>query len=153
GLAGYELWVKHDEPAANGWSDGLRWGISDTGWWISALVQLAIGLRAAVAVSSERERGTWDALLTSPLEGGQVVAGKLWGSLYAMRWLFGATLWAWTLSLCFGAMNAGWYIYLVASTVICGAFMAAVGLRMSLAFSTATRSMALTSGIWLGVLG
>ena len=37
--------------------------------FIGFLIQWAIGLRAAVTISSERERGTWDALLTSPLEG------------------------------------------------------------------------------------
>ena len=33
-----------------------------------ALIQWAVGLRAAVSISSERERGTWDALMTSPLD-------------------------------------------------------------------------------------
>jgi hypothetical protein len=82
-----------------------------------------------------------------------VVVGKLWGSLYAMRWLLVATLWAWTLALAFEEMTGALYVYLVANTAICSAFMAAVGVRTSLAFSTATRSMALTAGIWLSALG
>jgi len=126
--------------------------VGGTGWWVSALIQLGVGLRAAVAISSERERGTWDALLTSPLEGREIVVGKVWGSLHSLRWLFGAALWAWTLALSFGAMTGGGYAYLLAETLICGAFMAAVGVRASLAFSTATRSMAVAVGIWLGAL-
>ena len=50
-------------------------------------------------------------------------------------------------------MTGGGYAYLLAETLICGAFMAAVGVRASLAFSTATRSMAVAVGIWLVALG
>ena len=152
GLIGYYTWVRPDPAEASSWTGEMVW-IAHTGWWVSALIQLGIGLRAAVAISSERERGTWDALLTSPLEGGEIVVGKVWGSLHSLRWLFGAALWAWTLALFFGAMTLGGYAYLLAETLICGAFMAAVGVRASLAFSTATRSMAVAVGIWLGALG
>ena len=96
------------------------------------LIQWAIGLRAAVAIASERERGTWDALLTSPLEGTEIVRGKLWGSLYALRRLFAATFWAWTVALACGAMSGWDYLTQVAETLIVGAFLAAVGVRTSL---------------------
>lgn len=151
-LVAYYSWIQHDEAAADASLTALRQAISDTGWWVSALIQLGVGLRAAVAISSERERRTWDALLTSPLEGREIVVGKLWGSLYAMRGLCAATLWAWTLAWAFGAMTTDWYAYLVAGTAICGGFMAAVGVRTSLAISTATRSMAVTVAIWLAAL-
>src|SRR5205823_7938790 len=95
----------------------------NTAWYLSFLIQWAIGLRAAVAIASERERGTWDALLTSPLEGPEIVRAKLWGSLYALRWLFAAALWAWTLALAFGAMRGRSYLYTVSSAVMIGAFM------------------------------
>ena len=153
GFIGYYSWVRPDPAEAGDWTVEMGLWIGQTGWWVSALIQLGIGLRAAVAISSERERGTWDALLTSPLEGREIVVGKVWGSLHSLRWLFGAALWAWTLALFFGAMTGGGYAYLLAETLICGAFMAAVGVRASLAFSTATRSMAVAVGIWLGALG
>jgi len=65
----------------------------------------------------------------------------------------GAALWAWTLALICGAVTGGGYAYLLAETLICGAFMSAVGVRASLAFSTATRSMAVAVGVWLVALG
>ena len=40
------------------------------GW----LLQWGVGLRAAVSIASERERGTWDALLMSPLKPGRDLA-------------------------------------------------------------------------------
>ena len=71
------------------------------GW----LLQWAVGLRAAVSIASERERGTWDALLMSPLEPGEIVRAKLFGSLYALRWMVGAMILAWTLAVVVGAVS------------------------------------------------
>ena len=119
---------------------------------IGFLIEWAIGLRAAVAIASERERGSWDGLLTSPLEGGEIVRGKLYGSLFAIRWLLLATAWAWTLTVICGAMSVQVYAFAMVGMVVYGAFMAAVGVRASLATNTATRAMAITIGTWLGAL-
>ena len=42
------------------------------GW----LLQWGVGLRAAVSIASERERGTWDALLMSPLDPSEIGRGQ-----------------------------------------------------------------------------
>jgi hypothetical protein len=118
--------------------------------WLSCLIQWAIGLRAAVSISSERERGTWDALLTSPLDGGAIVRGKLWGSLYALRGLVVAAFVAWGLAAAVEAVAVKDAVGWGGGVVVVGAFMAAVGVRTSLACQTATRAMALTIGVWLG---
>src|SRR5262249_22762268 len=47
----------------------LKLSIGDTAGYFGWLIEWAVGLRAAVTISSERERETWDAILTSPLEG------------------------------------------------------------------------------------
>jgi hypothetical protein len=117
---------------------------------IGLLIQWAVGLRAAVAISSERERGTWDALLTSPLEGPEIIWAKLWGSLHALRWLFAAAAVAWTIAALFKEMTLGDYADSLIGTLIIAAFMAAVGVRTSLSAATATRAMAITLGVWLG---
>ncbi len=138
----------------NGWSDWAVWVFNGKMYGGSALpicllLQAAIGLRAAVAISSERERGTWDALLTSPLDGSEIVRGKLWGSLHALRWLILAALVAWTLTASFGGLLLGEYTRLVVELATIGTFMAALGVRTSLRSATATRAMALTIGLWL----
>ncbi|MDB5353214.1 MAG: hypothetical protein JWN86_4461 [Planctomycetota bacterium] len=122
----------------------------DPGFLFSWLILLTVGLRAAVAISSERERGTWDALLTSPLTGREILVGKLWGSLYAMRWLLIGTILAWGLSLGCGAITLGNFLTLVGQTVVISAFAAALGVRASLSCATATRAMTLTVGILFG---
>ena len=134
-----------------GWArNHLSIWVGDTGALLSCLIQWAIGLRAAVSISSERERGTWDALMTSPLKAGEIVAGKLYGSLFALRWLILAAFLAWTLAACSGALPARDAVRWGFDVLIVGAFMAAVGVRTSLACATATRAMSLTIGIWLG---
>ncbi|MEW4568050.1 ABC transporter permease subunit [Tautonia sp. JC769] len=123
--------------------------IVDTAPWFSLFLAWAVGLRAAVAIASERERGTWDALLTSPLEGPEIVAGKLLGSLHALRWLILAVLMAWSLAIVLGAMEPMDYVIQLASTLTVMTFMAAVGVRVSLGSASATTAMALTIGAWL----
>jgi ABC-type transport system involved in multi-copper enzyme maturation permease subunit len=130
----------------------LQRAIVDTSTFFGIFIQWAVGLRAAVAIAGERERGTWDALLTSPLEGPEIVGGKLLGSLHSLRWLFLATLFAWSLCLAVGAMSPWEYFHAIAWTGVIAAFMASVGVRASLGTSTAPTAMAQTIGIWLGAM-
>ena len=129
----------------------MRVWIGNSAFYVAWLIEWAIGLRAAVTIASERERGTWDALLTSPLEGGEIVRGKLWGSLYALRWIFATALLSFTLCYVCGAMDSYHYFSTLANTLILSGFMAGAGGATSLACPTATKSMAVTIGLWLGV--
>jgi len=115
------------------------------GW----VLQWGVGLRAAVSISSERERGTWDALLMSPLEPGEIGRAKLYGSIYALRWMASAMLLAWTLGMVFEAVPIRSYVTWVAGNALACAFMAAVGVRCSLSLPTATRAMTWTIALWL----
>jgi ABC-type transport system involved in multi-copper enzyme maturation permease subunit len=151
-LAGFYLDALVRRTSIDAASARLVWfqrAIVETAPWFSLFLAWAVGLRAAVAIASERERGTWDALLTSPLEGPEIVAGKLLGSLHALRWLILAMLLAWSLALGIGAMEPSTYAIQLASTITMTTFMAAVGVRVSLGSSGATTAMALTIGAWL----
>lgn len=142
-------------PGTDSWSVGatnflatIFTGASATfmGW----LLQWAIGLRAAVSIASERERATWDALLMSPLEAGEIVRAKLFGSLYALRWMVGAMVLAWTLAVFVGAVPIPGYIRWIAGNTVAGFLMAAIGVRASLSLPTATKAMTWTIALWLG---
>jgi ABC-type transport system involved in multi-copper enzyme maturation permease subunit len=149
GLIVWALLVEHDSQWANKITSDMSQWIGGTSTLVGFLIQWAIGLRAAVAISSERERGSWDGLLTSPLEGSEIVRGKLLGSMFALRWLILAALWAWSLAFAFGAMSGMDYFSALSGLVFVGALMAAAGVRVSLAAPTATRAMAITIGIWM----
>ncbi len=126
--------------------------ITDTAIYFSILIQWAVGLRAAVLISSERDQGTWDALLASPLSGREIVLGKVLGSLHALRWLIIATLLAWTLALVCGAMSIWNFVYNILWMLVSAGFMAAVGVRTSLSRSSTTSAMSFTIGAWLAAL-
>jgi len=117
------------------------------GW----LLQWGVGLRAAVSIASERERATWDALLMSCLVPSEITVAKLFGSLYALRYMAAAMLLAWTLAVVVGAVSIPLYITWLVGNLMMGAFMAAVGVRCSLSLPTATKSMSWTIAIWLGM--
>jgi hypothetical protein len=63
---------------------------------------LSMLLTTSSAFSGERERATWDAILTSSLADREIVTGKLWGSVWEVRW------WLAAIVLCFvqGAVSA-----------------------------------------------
>lgn len=127
----------------------LREIVDNTAVPLSWLVQWAIGLRAAVSISSERQRHTWDSLLTSPLEGVQIILGKFGGSLYALRWLLAAVFVSWIVAVSCGEMGVGRLLYLLMTLLMGAALIAAVGVQISLLNTGAARSMAYTLGIWL----
>jgi ABC-type transport system involved in multi-copper enzyme maturation permease subunit len=126
--------------------------VNGSGEILSWLIPWAVGLRAAVSISSERERDTWDSLLTSPLTGREIVTGKVWGSLHAIVWLMGAAVLAWTWALVWGATSAGEYGAWLSRLIIQGLFLAALGVRASLVGRTATGTLTITVGSWLAML-
>jgi ABC-type transport system involved in multi-copper enzyme maturation permease subunit len=140
GESDWSLWATHFLAAALSDANGRFMG------W---LLQWAIGLRAAVSIASERERATWDALLMSPLQPGEIVRAKLSGSLNALRWMAGAMVLAWTLAVVTGAVGLGAYVEWIAANMTAGALMAAVGVRCSLSLPTATKAMTWTIGLWI----
>jgi ABC-type transport system involved in multi-copper enzyme maturation permease subunit len=126
---------------------------------LSWLIPAAVGLRAAVSIASERERGTWDSLLTSPLTGPEIVRAKLWGSLHALLGIFAATLIAWTWLLIADVTSPLTvsmvpallhYPASVAGLAVQSAFMAALGIRTSLSCRSTTRALTVTIGLYLG---
>jgi ABC-type Na+ efflux pump permease subunit len=138
------------------WSDWATGRMTDllegTGLLMGWLIQWAIGLRAAVAIASERERSTWDALLTSPLEPGEIVWAKVYGSLFALRGMLAAIVLAWALGAVFQAVTLVEALGWLGRNAAMGFLMAAVGVRASLVLPTATRAMTWTIGTWLASL-
>jgi ABC-type transport system involved in multi-copper enzyme maturation permease subunit len=151
-LAAVIIWavfVRHDEDWYL-WASGELGGfLNGSGLWMGWLLQWGIGLRAAVAIASERERGTWDALLVSSLEPGEIVIAKVLGSMNALRFLAGAMVLAWTLGAATGSVKLGDYAEWIVGNLTAGALMAAIGVRTSLATSTAARAMTWTITWWL----
>jgi len=150
-LAGLVAWGSWFEPDPDRSSWALDYLTEWLAWsWLTAwLIQWAVGLRAAAAVTSERQRGTWDALLVSPLEAREIVWAKIYGSIYGLRDLLAAVVLAWTAGLLCGALAVGAFAELLAQTLVIGGFMAAVGIAFSLSCESSTRAMTGTIVCWL----
>jgi len=154
GLAGVAVWALlwQRDPAWEAWATNELGSIlDDTGFLLSVLLQFGIGLRAAVSIASERDRATWDALLVTPLTPDEIVPAKLYGSLNALRWMAGAMIMAWSIGLILGSVSGGQYARWIAGVFTGGTFMAAMGVRASLAMPSATRAMASVIFRWLVV--
>jgi ABC-type transport system involved in multi-copper enzyme maturation permease subunit len=152
-LGGVLVWsvFVHPEEASATWaSDMLRLALGGfAGTFLGWLLQWGVGLRAAVSIASERERATWDALLMSPLLPSEIGLGKLFGSLYALRWMACAMVLAFTLAVTVEAISVHAYVTWIAGTAVACALMAAIGVRLSLSLPTATKAMTWTVGCWL----
>lgn len=150
GIIEYQRWTNRgyssDFTAVTDMFGGV---VAFTSMPVSWLLQWGIGLRAAVAVASEREHATWDALLVSPLEGREIVLAKIAGSLRALRGVILAVAAAWTIALAYGAMSVESYLTQVSGVVVLGFFMAAVGVWFSLVSTSTTWAMTFTLATWL----
>jgi ABC-type transport system involved in multi-copper enzyme maturation permease subunit len=147
-LVAWGTWTRDD----TGWAD---WAHAQLTTWmrgsepISWFLQWSLGLRAAAAIASERQRGTWDVLLSTPLEGREIVGAKIDGALYGLRAWLAAVLLAWTLGLVCGALPWKDYGSLVGNTLLAGVFMAILGVACSLYAATTTRAMTFVILGWL----
>jgi ABC-type transport system involved in multi-copper enzyme maturation permease subunit len=124
------------EEAVNEW-------VRSVGTIVATLVLLGIGVRAAGAVSGERERQTFDSLLTSPLGAKEILFAKWLGSILSVRW---AMLWLcviWALGAMTGGLDRTCLPWLILCWCVYAAFMAALGLYFSTIYPTTQRS-----GIW-----
>jgi hypothetical protein len=113
---------------------------------------LAVGARAAAAVSGEREAGTWDALLVTPLEPHHLLRGKLRGILWAALpefCAFGMTILV--LSLLGGLAACFWTLMALSLAPLAMFYLVSAGLYASLASPSSTRALAWT--LLYGYLG
>jgi ABC-type transport system involved in multi-copper enzyme maturation permease subunit len=103
---------------------------------------LLVGLRCSGAVTGERERQTWEALLLTPLPVQHLIRGKLWGIIGASYpYLLSFAVPALALSV-FGGWNPFfWTVVLLAVTWLSMAFVGAAGLYCSVRAKSSWRSL------------
>ncbi len=113
---------------------------------IGCIALLAIGARAATCVTAEKEQQTWDAVLATPMEGREIVSGKILGSMSLLRWLLPGLTILW--------LPVGYFIpeapyalpFMLLPYIVCAAFAAALGTFISLQTRSSQRALAITLG-------
>jgi ABC-type transport system involved in multi-copper enzyme maturation permease subunit len=125
-------WARVEE-AVNEW-------VRSVGTIMATLVLMGIGIRAAGAVSGERDKQTLDSLLTSPLRTQEILFAKWLGSILSVRW---ALLWLcviWGLGALTGGLDRTCLPWLILAWCVYAAFMAALGLYFSTIHNTTQRA-------------
>jgi ABC-type transport system involved in multi-copper enzyme maturation permease subunit len=128
-----------------------------TGTLVSCLMLLAVAVRAAGAISGERDRQTLDGLLTTPLDSDTILSAKWAGSIWSVR---GG--WLWLAGIAgIGLVTEGLHplavLLLAAAWIVYAAVFALVGLWCSLVCLTTLQAtvwtlvavLALSAGHWL----
>jgi ABC-type transport system involved in multi-copper enzyme maturation permease subunit len=114
--------------------------VRGVGTAVACLMLLGVAVRAAGGVSGERERQTFDSLLTSPLESREILFAKWLSSILSMRgiWMWLGAIWL--LGVLSGGLSLLAVPLLVASWFVYAAFVATVGLWYSTVCPTSLRA-------------
>ena len=115
---------------------------------VMVLASLVVGIRCSGAVTGERERQTWEALLLTPLSAKQLIRGKMWGIMGASYWyLLAYAAPAVTLSVFGGPLALFWTLLWLAVTVLAMYFVGAAGLWCSVRAKNSWRALLGTLGL------
>jgi ABC-type transport system involved in multi-copper enzyme maturation permease subunit len=116
-----------------------------TGYLGSGML-LLLAARSAGLIAQEKERDCWISLLSTPLTGQEIIAGKLWGNLYSARGMVIILCAAWGLGL-FLTPTAIFPMVATCLTFLLLAFyVTCLGLFFSLRSPTTLRAMGQTLG-------
>src|SRR5262249_50530000 len=105
--------------------EGINQWVRMVGTLVACLTLLSVAARAASSVSGERERQTFDSLLTTPLEGQTILFAKWLGSLLSVRWAWAWLCLIWVLGLLTSGLDHTTLPWLVLAWLVYAAFMAA----------------------------
>ncbi|HTU23098.1 MAG TPA: ABC transporter permease [Gemmataceae bacterium] len=115
------------------------------GLLVMLLASLVVGIRCSGAVTGERERQTWEALLLTPLSAKQLIRGKLWGIMGASYvYLLAYAGPALVLSVLGGVMALLWVVLWLAVTVLAMYYIGAAGLWASVRSKNSWRALLIT---------
>ncbi|HBI45901.1 MAG TPA: hypothetical protein DDY78_24055 [Planctomycetales bacterium] len=128
----------------------LEWRGAWNGWVrvvgtiMACLTLLGVAIRAAYSIRAERDRETFDSLLTSPLSSEDILYGKWLGAILSVRWMAGLLVFVWGLGVVTGGLHFLAAPLLVLAWCVYAAAMASVGLWFSLVSRTSARAVLYT---------
>ena len=109
---------------------------------VMLLGSLIVGVRCAGAITQERERHTWEAILLTPISARQIALGKLWGIIRSSYWyLLAYAAPAVSLSVLGGVLSLIYTLAWLAATVLAMYFIGAAGLWCSVRSSNSWKSL------------
>ena len=95
----------------------------------------------------EREKDAWTSLTVTPLEGQEILTGKMLGAFWRVRGMLAALLVVWLIGLICGAVHPLGFLLAIVATVDRPAFIAVLGTYVSLRSRSSARAIAATIAI------
>ncbi len=111
------------------------------------LTALLLGAGAATGITMEREKDAWTSLTVTPLEGQEIVTGKILGAMWRVSGILAALLLVWLIGLICGAVHPLGFLLAILATVIDLTFIAVLGTYLSLRSKSSARAITATSAI------
>ncbi len=115
------------------------------GMAVMLLGSLVAGIRCSGAITGERERGTWEALLLTPLSAKELIHGKWWGIMGSSYiYLLAYAVPALVLSVLGGVVALLWVLLCLAVAVLAMYYLGAAGLWASARSNNSWRALLTT---------
>ena len=118
---------------------------------ISCGMLLLLAARAAGSIASEKERDTWDSLLSSPLDASEIINAKIQGNLYAVRGGLWVLVLLWGLGAVFKPAFLIGGVFSLAVLMVLALFVTTVGVSFSISARNSIWAMGCTLGTCLFV--
>jgi ABC-type transport system involved in multi-copper enzyme maturation permease subunit len=121
-------------------SEAINTWVRVVGTLVACLTLLGVAVRAASSISGERDRQTFDSLLTAPLDSNSILFAKWLGSVLSVRraWLWLCLVWL------LGTVTGGLYgpvvPWLLLAWLVYAGFLAVLGLWFSMTCATTLRA-------------
>jgi ABC-type transport system involved in multi-copper enzyme maturation permease subunit len=121
-------------------------GVNDVfyahGMALLVLANFLVAIRASGSIAGERDKGTWQALLLTPMPTPNIVRGKHWGVVaafvpYLVAYALAALPWA----LFVGAGATAWTVLWIVATLFAVQYVSAVGLWCSVLWTNSWIAM------------
>ena len=136
-------------PARRDFNVFLR-GVSTA---IYVLWMLGIASSSASGLSSEREEDQWTSLVSTPLEGHEILRAKMIGPVWGLRLVAYLLFLMWAVGLVVGAIHPLGLLACLVEFVVFTWFLTALGTFLSLRSKNSTRSLALTMALLIFLNG
>jgi ABC-type transport system involved in multi-copper enzyme maturation permease subunit len=111
------------------------------------LMGLMLASSAATGFTTEREKDTWVSLISTPLDGREIVTGKILGAFWRVRGLLATLLLIWLMGVVSGAVHPLGLLAVVVLTSLYALFIALVATCFSLRCKSSVRSVTATIGV------
>jgi ABC-type transport system involved in multi-copper enzyme maturation permease subunit len=118
--------------------------VRSVGMLVGLLGLIGVAVRSATSVRSEREKDTFDAILTSPMSSEEILFGKWLGSIASVRWVFFWLIAIWILGIVTGGVNVLMFPLLCAAWLVYAAAAASLGLWYSVISRSSLRAIMAT---------